>query len=98
MQDIFSKLILRELLLKAAGRKSSNCFQVFRWLETPYYSTRDKLARCLPALHALTGCDTTSQIATKHAAIVICNTAVADPGKEDGEGQCAVRRRKILAN
>ena len=43
------------------------CFQVFCWLETPYYSTGDKLARCLPALHALTGCDTTSKISTKHA-------------------------------
>ncbi len=29
----------------------------------------DKLTKCLPALHALTGCDTTSKIATKYAAL-----------------------------
>ena len=29
----------------------------------------DKLTRCLPALHALTGCDTTSKISTKLAAL-----------------------------
>ena len=29
----------------------------------------DELTRCLPALHALTGCDTTSKISTKLAAL-----------------------------
>ena len=29
----------------------------------------DELTQCLPALHALTGCDTTSQISTKLAAL-----------------------------
>jgi len=29
----------------------------------------DKLTRCLPALHALTGCDTTSKISTKLAVL-----------------------------
>ena len=48
VQGIFSKSILRELLLKKTG---------------------DKLVRCLPALRALTGCDTTSKIFTKHAAM-----------------------------
>ena len=36
----------------------------------------DELTRCLPALHALTGCDTTSKISTKLAAI----KAVCKPG------------------
>ena len=48
-------------------------FQVFCWLETPYYSTGDKLGRRLPALRALTGCDTTSKISTKHAAMKAIN-------------------------
>ena len=29
----------------------------------------DELTRCLPALHALTGCDTTSKVSTKPAAL-----------------------------
>lgn len=36
----------------------------------------DELIRCLPALHALTGCDTTSKISTKLAAL----KAVRKPG------------------
>ena len=44
-------------------------FPYLRWLETPYYSTGDKLRRCLPALRALTGFDTTSKTSTKHAAM-----------------------------
>ena len=36
----------------------------------------DELTRCLPALHALTGCDTTSKISTKLAAL----KAVCKPG------------------
>ena len=36
----------------------------------------DELTKCLPALHALTGCDTTSKISTKLAAL----NAVCKPG------------------
>ena len=37
----------------------------------------ENLIKCLPALHALTGCDTTSKIATKLAAL----TAIRNPKK-----------------
>ena len=65
---IYAKLSIRcEIPENEAARcKSSKCFQVFCWLETPYYRTGDKLVRCLPDL---TGCDTTSKIFTKHAAM-----------------------------
>lgn len=36
----------------------------------------DELVKCLPAVHALTGCDTTSKVATKSAAL----NAVQKPG------------------
>ena len=36
----------------------------------------DELTRCLPALHALTGCDTTSKVSTKLAAL----KAIRNPG------------------
>ena len=69
IHGIFSNSILRELLLKAARLKSSKLSLC--WLEIPYYSTGDKLGRCLPALRALTRCDTctTSKISMKHAAM-----------------------------
>ena len=34
-----------------------------------YIALGDELTRCLPALHALTGCDTTSKVSTKLAAL-----------------------------
>ena len=67
VQRIFSKSILRELLLKSARCKSLNVSKSFVGLRHLATSTGDKLVRCLPALRALTGCDTTSKIATKHA-------------------------------
>ena len=56
---------LNELwLIRNAGRKRSTL---------PVHDIAkalgDKLSKCLPALHALTGCDTTSKISTKHAAL-----------------------------
>ena len=63
----FLKIHFEGIAIKSSKMQVIKSFQVFCWRETPYYSTGDKLARCLPALHALTGCDTTSKIATKHA-------------------------------
>ena len=36
----------------------------------------DELVKCLPAVHALTGCNTTSKVATKSAAL----NAIQKPG------------------
>ena len=67
VQGIFSKVHFEGIAIKSSKMQVIKCLQVFCWLETPYYSTGDKLARCLPALHALTGCDTTSKISMNHA-------------------------------
>ena len=50
----------------------------------------DELTQCLPALHALTGCDTTSKIGTKLAALNTIRKLFHDP-----EFQLSTADRKL---
>ncbi len=61
---------LRELwLIRNSGAK-----KVILPLHDICLALDNKLIRCLPALHALTGCDTTSKVSTKSAALkAICS-------------------------